>query len=75
MVLSKLKLNPDKNEFIGFFFCSKAHNQKPSSHFPINILGSLLYPADIVKDLGSMLTFLNMLRRLVKMLPLHTCPL
>ena len=68
MALSKLKLNPDKTEFI--IFGSKAQCQKLSSQFLVNILGSLLHPADIVKNLvcGSMLTFLsqNMFKKLVK---------
>ena len=50
MVLSKLKLNPEKNKFI--VFASKAQRQKISSHFPVNILGSLLHLADFVKNLG-----------------------
>ena len=50
MAISKLKLNPDKTEFIGFG--SKVPHQKLSSHFPVSILGSLFHPADIVKNLG-----------------------
>ena len=42
MSLSKLKLNPEKTEFI--VFSSKAQRQKISSHFPVSILGSLLHP-------------------------------
>ena len=57
--------NPDKAEFI--VFGSKA---QISPHFPVNILGSLLQPADIAKNLGVclMLTFhsQNMFRKLVK---------
>ena len=47
---SKLKLNPEKTEFI--VFGSKAQRQKISSHFPVSILGSLLYPVDSVRNLG-----------------------
>ena len=50
MSLSKLKLNPEKTEFI--VFGSKAQGQKISSHFPVNIIGSLLHPIDSVRNLG-----------------------
>ena len=50
MCLSKLKLNPEKTEFI--VFGSKAQRQKISSHFPVSILGSLLHPVDSVRNLG-----------------------
>ena len=50
MVLSTLKLNPDK---IDIFVCgSEAQRQKLCSHFPVNIFGNLLYPADLVPPLG-----------------------
>ena len=44
MALSKLKLNPEKTEYI--VFGSKAQHQKMSSYFPDSILGSLLHPVD-----------------------------
>ena len=50
MSLSKLKLNPEKTEFI--VFGSKAQRQKISSHFPISILGSLLHPVESVRNLA-----------------------
>ena len=50
MSLSKLKLNPEKTEFIVFGF--KTQCQKISSHFPVSILGSLLHPVDSVRNLG-----------------------
>ena len=50
MSLSKLKLNPEKTEFI--VSGSKAQRQKISSHFPVSILGSLLHPVDSVRNLG-----------------------
>ena len=50
MSLSKLKLNPEKTEFI--VFGSKAQRQKISSHFPVSILGSLLHPFDSVRNLA-----------------------
>ena len=48
--LSKLKLNPEKTEFI--VFGSKAQRQKISSHFHVSILGSFLHPVDSVRNLG-----------------------
>ena len=50
MSLSKLKLNPEKTEFI--VFGSKAQRQKISPHFPVSILGSLLHLVDSVRNLG-----------------------
>ena len=50
MSRSKLKLNPEKTEFI--VFGSKAQRRKISSHFPASILGSLLHPVDSVRNLG-----------------------
>ena len=49
MSLSKLKLNPEKTEFI--VFGSKAQRQKISSNFPVSILGSLFHPVDSVRNL------------------------
>ena len=46
----KLKLNPDKTEFI--VFGSDVHRTSLSGCFPIDILGCPLIPADIVKNLG-----------------------
>ena len=50
MFLSKLKLNPEKPEFI--VFGSKAQCPKISSHFPITILSSFLHPVDSGRNLG-----------------------
>ena len=50
MSTSKLKLNPDKAEFI--IFGSKRQRDKLKACFPIDILGNLLCPADLVKNLG-----------------------
>ena len=50
MSTSKLKLNPDKTEFI--IFCSKRQRDKLKACFPINILESPLCPDDSVKNLG-----------------------
>ena len=50
MSTSKLKLNPDKTEFI--IFGSKGQRDKLKACFPIDILGSPLCPVDSVKNLG-----------------------
>ena len=50
MFTSKLKLNPDKTEFI--IFVSKKQRDKLKTCFPIDILGNSLCPADSVKNLG-----------------------
>ena len=50
MSTSKLKLNPDKIEFI--IFGSKRQRDKLKACFPIDILGNSLCPADSVKNLG-----------------------
>ena len=50
MSTSKLKLNPDKTEYI--IFGSKIQRDKLKACFPIDILGSPLCPVDSVKNLG-----------------------
>ena len=50
MLASKLKLNPDKTEFI--IFGLKRQRDKLRACCPINILGSPLCPVDSVKNLG-----------------------
>ena len=50
MSTGKLKLNPDKTEFI--IFGSKRQRDKLKACFPIDILGSSLCPVDSVKNLG-----------------------
>ena len=50
MFTSKLKLNPDKTEFI--IFGSKRERNKLKACFPIDILGSPLCLLDSVKNLG-----------------------
>ena len=50
MSASKLKLNPDKTEFI--VFGSKRLRDKLKVHFPSTILDSPLCPAEWVKNLG-----------------------
>ena len=50
MSTSKLKLNPDKTEFI--ILGSKRQRDKLKACFPIDILGSPLCPVDSVRNLG-----------------------
>ena len=46
---NKLKINPDKNEFI---VCGSAQREKLNHSFPVNILINLISPVDAVKNLG-----------------------
>ncbi len=50
MVSNKLKLNPDKTEFI--IFGSDQQRAKLSHLFPVDILGNNLSPTDKVRNLG-----------------------
>ena len=50
MSASKLKLNPDKTEFI--LFGSKKQRERLNACFPIEILGNLLHPTESVRNLG-----------------------
>ena len=50
MSASKLKLNPDKTEFI--LFGSKKQRERLNACFPIDILGSPLHPTESVRNLG-----------------------
>ena len=50
MSASKLKLNPDKTEFI--LFGSNNQRERLSACFPIDILGNPLYPTESVRNLG-----------------------
>ena len=47
---NKVKLNPDKTEFI--VFGSKSQRIKLNHSFPVNILGNLISPKDAVRNLG-----------------------
>ena len=47
---NKLKLNPDKTEFI--VFGSKSQREKLNHSFTVNILGNLISPVDAVRNLG-----------------------
>ena len=50
MSTSKLKLNPEKTEFIVFGSHSQRRNLE--AFFPVNILGNFLKPSDAVRNLG-----------------------
>ena len=50
MASSRLKLNPDKTEFI--LFGSKTQRNKFACYFPVDILGSTFSPSDKVRNLG-----------------------
>ena len=50
MSASKLKLNPDKTEFI--LFGSKKQRERLNACFPIDILGNPLHPTESVRYLG-----------------------
>ena len=50
MFTNTLKLNPNKTEFI--LIDSKNDRKQLLSHFPINILGNQVSPAQSVKNLG-----------------------
>ena len=50
MSASKLKLNPDKTEFI--LFGSKKQRERLNACFPIDILGNPLHPTESVRSLG-----------------------
>ena len=50
MFINKLKLNPDKTEFI--LIGSPQNCKQLLPHFPINILGNQVSPAQSVRNLG-----------------------
>ena len=50
MSASKLKLNPDKTEFI--LFGSKKQRERLKACFPTDILGNPLHPTESVRNLG-----------------------
>ena len=50
MLSSRLKLNPDKTEFI--ISGSHALLKKLDSHLPVRIFGNFMHPAVVIKDLG-----------------------
>ena len=62
MLASKLKLKPDKTEFI--LFGSKKQRERLNVCFPIDILGNPLHPTESVRNL--ILLSLNTSRMFVK---------
>ena len=74
MFTNKLKLNPDKTEFI--LTGSKNNRKQLLPHFPINILGNQVSPAQSVKNLGvvfdSNFTFSDHVSQVIKSTRAHT---
>ena len=68
MFANKLKLNPDKTEFI--LIGSQKNRNQLLPHFPINILGNQVSPAQSVRNLGvvfdSNFTFSNHVSQVIK---------
>ena len=83
MFTNKLKLNPDKTEFI--LIGSRKNRNQLLPHFPINILGNQVSPAQSVRNLGvvfdSNFTFSNHVSQVIKSTKVQTrdlyriCPL
>ena len=73
MFTNKLKLNPDKTEFI--LIGSKNNCKQLLPHFPINILGNQVSPAQSVKNLGvvfdSNFTFSDHMSQVIKSTRAH----
>ena len=73
MLTNKLKLNPDKTNFnlIG----SKNNRKQLLPHFPINILGNQVSPAQSVKNLGAVFdsnfTFSDHVSQIIKSTTVH----
>ena len=69
MFTNKLKLNPDKTEFL--LIGNKCHPNKFSSEFPVEILNNSILPAAHAKNLGvyidSDLNFQHHIKNTVKM--------
>ena len=73
MFTNKLKLNPDKTEFI--LIGLKNNRKQLLPHFPINILGNQVSPAQSVKNLGvvfdSDFTFSDHVSQVIKSTRVH----
>ena len=73
MFTNKLKLNPDKAEFI--LIGSKNNRKQLLPHFPINIFGNQVSPAQSVKNLGvvfdSNFTFSDHVSQVIKSTRVH----
>ena len=67
---NKLKLNPDKTEFI-VIADDKIRNYMKSS-FPVSFLGNIMESAEFFKNLGVILDAVNSMQRHVANL-CHTC--
>ena len=73
MFTNKLKLNPDKTEFI--LIGSKNNHKQLLPHFPINILGNQVSPAQNVRNLGmfdSNFSFSDHVSQVIKSTRVHT---
>ena len=77
MFTNKLKLNPDKTKFI--LIGSKNNRKQLLPHFPINILGNQVSPAQSVKNLGvvfdSNFTFSDHVSQVIKSTRAHASDL
>ena len=73
MFTNKLKLNPDKTEFI--LIGLKNNRKQLLPHFPINVLGNQVSPAQSVKNLGvvfdSYFTFSDHVSQVIKSTRAH----
>ena len=73
MFTNKLKLNPDKTEFI--LIGSPKNRKELLPHFPINILGNQVSPAHSVRNLGvvfdSNFNFSNHMSQVIKSTKVH----
>ena len=58
---NKLKLNPDKTEFIVIGDDQIKRSQK--SYFPVSLLGNIMEPAESVKNLGVILGTENSMQK------------
>ena len=74
MSANKLKLNPEKTEFI--LIGSKNNRKQLLPHFPINILGNQVSPAQSVRNLGvvfdSSFSFSDHVSQVIKSTRVHT---
>ena len=73
MITNKLKLSPDKTKFI--LIGSPKNHKQPLPHFPINILGNQVSPAQSVRNLGvvfdSNFNFSNHVSQVIKSTRVH----
>ena len=71
MVTNKFKVNPDKTEFI--LIGSPKNHKQPLPHFPINILGNQVSPAQSVRNLRVVFdfNFSNHVSQVIKSTTVH----